>query len=69
VVGTFPLWQAAIVWGDGKITHREVIPLETTRSWETRDYHWSVNAPGWTWARLEVWDVAGDGAFTQPAWR
>jgi hypothetical protein len=23
---------------------------------------------GRTWARFEVWDVATDGAFTQPVW-
>jgi hypothetical protein len=28
-----------------------------------------VAAPGWTWARLAVWDVAADGAFTNPVWR
>jgi hypothetical protein len=28
-----------------------------------------VKTPGWKWARLEIWDVAGDGAFTQPTWQ
>jgi hypothetical protein len=28
-----------------------------------------VKAPGWKWARIAVWDVAANGAFTNPVWR
>jgi hypothetical protein len=69
VTSTFPLRLAAIVWGDGTSTHRETIDLASTHGFDERAYHWDVKTPGWTWARLEVWDVAGDGAFTQPTWR
>jgi len=69
VTSTFPLRLAAIVWGDGKSTHRETIPLDATSAFDAHAYIWSVKTPGWTWARLEVWDVAGDGAFTQPVWQ
>ena len=31
--------------------------------------HLEADAPGWKWARLAVWDVAADGAFTNPVWR
>jgi hypothetical protein len=66
---TFPLRLAEIVWGDGHQTHRESIDLQSTREFGKGDYNWTVRAPGWTWARVAVWDVAGDGAFTNPTWR
>jgi hypothetical protein len=69
VTSTFPLRQAAIVWGDGAETHREVIDLSSTHAFDDHSYTWEGKTPGWKWARLEVWDVAGDGAFTQPIWR
>jgi hypothetical protein len=68
VTSTFPLRQAAIVWGDGAETHREVIDLNSTHAFDDHSYTWEAKTPGWKWARLEVWDVAGDGAFTQPIW-
>lgn len=66
---TFPLRMAEVVWGDGKETHHEVMALDTTRAFGTKEFSWSVSAPGWTWARMAVWDVAGDGAFTNPVWK
>jgi hypothetical protein len=68
VTWTFPLRLAVIVWGDGANTHRETIDLGSTHGFDEHAYHWSLKTPRWTWARLEVWDVAGDGAFTQPKW-
>ena len=69
VTSTFPLRLAALVWGDGITTHRETISLESTHEFDQHTYNWNVKTPGWHWARLAVWDVAGDGAFTQPIWR
>jgi hypothetical protein len=65
---TFPLRVAEIVWGDGTRTERKLIALDSTREFGTSRFHWTADAPGWKWARLAVWDAAGDGAFTQP-WR
>jgi hypothetical protein len=69
ITSTFPLRLAALVWGDGKTTHRETIPLDSTLAFDDHTYAWSEKTPDWIWARLEIWDVAGDGAFTQPIWR
>ena len=69
VASTFPLRLAEIVWGDGKQTHYETIDLESSRGFDEHRYTWERVAPGWTWARLAVWDVAGGGAFTNPTWR
>jgi len=66
---TFPLRLAEIVWGDGSETHRKMIPLEDTREFGSATFHWEADTPGWKWARLAVWDVAANGAFTNPIWR
>jgi hypothetical protein len=57
------------VWGDGKNTHTERFDLSTTHEFEQRTFHWEAKAPGWKWARVAVWDVAGGGAFSNPIWR
>jgi hypothetical protein len=66
---TFPLRFAEIVWGDGRTTHHETIELTETRAFGDQTFAWRVKATGWTWARVAVWDVAGNGAFVNPVWR
>ncbi len=67
---TFPLRFAEIVWGDeAGATHREVTPLSRTRAFGAGGFALAADAPGWTWARVAVWDVAGNGAFVNPTWR
>ena len=66
---TFPLRYAEIVWSDGKTTHRETIPLAETREFGKRAFEWRAPAAGWQWARVAVWDVAGNGAFVNPVWK
>jgi hypothetical protein len=66
---TFPLRMAEIVWGDGEETHRQMIPLTDTREFDQHEFTWQVSAPQWKWARLALWDVAGNGAFTTPIWK
>jgi hypothetical protein len=66
---TFPLRMAEIVWGDGSATHRKTIPLDETREFGHTTFRWTVETNNWKWARLAVWDVAGNGAFTNPIWR
>jgi hypothetical protein len=68
-VWTFPLKFAEIVWNDGKTTHRETIELGETREFSKKTFEWRVPAAGWQWARLAVWDVAGNGAFVNPTWK
>lgn len=66
---TFPLALAEIVWSDGSTTHREMPALESTREFGHDVFTWTIQAKDWKWARLAVWDVAGDGALTNPVWR
>jgi hypothetical protein len=65
---TFPLAHAVLIWSDGAMTRRVAIPLETTRPFGSQSFEWKTAAAGAKWARLEVWDVAGNGAFVNPVW-
>ena len=37
-----------------------------TREFGKRTFEWRAPAAGWQWARVAVWDVAGNGAFVNP---
>ena len=69
VRGTFPLQFAEVVWGDGTGTQREIFDLSESGEFSSGSYRWKVRAPGWTWARLAIWDVAANGAFVNPVRR
>ncbi|WP_335966976.1 hypothetical protein [Galbibacter sp. PAP.153] len=62
---TFPLHFVEIVTGDGEKTYRERISLDDTRAFGTKNFSFSVDLTGKKWVRVEVWDVAVNGAFTQ----
>ena len=49
--------------------HREVIELAETRGFGSQTFEWRAKATGWKWARVAVWDIAGNGAFVNPFWR
>jgi len=66
---TFPLQFAEVVWSDGVNTSRQIMPLETSRAFQDSAFAWQFRVKDWKWARLAVWDIAGDGAFTNPVWR
>jgi hypothetical protein len=66
---SFPLAFGTLVWGDGKETHMETFPLTDTRAYGKATFEWKANAPDWKWARVEIWDVAGNGAFINPVRR
>jgi hypothetical protein len=65
---TFPLRVGEVVWGDGKTTHTKTFDLSSTGEFGQHGFAWEVNAPGWIWARVAVWDIAGGGAFSNPTW-
>ena len=66
---TFPLEMAEIVWGDGKQVYRKTIPLTETHPFGDFTFWGNADGGDWTWARLAVWDAAGNGAFLNPVWR
>jgi len=65
---TFPLNYAELVYGDGDKVFREKIDLNDTEAFGTKEFTFPINLKGKKWIRLEVWDVAANGAFTQPIW-
>lgn len=65
---TFPLSFAEIVSGDGKKVYRKQLNLNTTQAFGKSDFSWQIDLKGRKWVRVEVWDIATNGAFTQMVW-
>jgi hypothetical protein len=65
---TFPLNFAEIISGDGKKVYRDRINLDTTKAFGKKTFTFHANLKSRKWVRLEVWDVAANGAFTQSVW-
>lgn len=65
---TFPLQYVDIVSGDGRQVYREHIRLDTTEAFGKKQFRFPVSLPNRTWVRVEVWDAAVNGAFTQMVW-
>ncbi len=65
---TFPLSHAEIISGDGDKVFRERISLEDTTPFGEQVFKKNLNLKGRKWVRLEVWDAAVNGAFTQAIW-
>lgn len=65
---TFPLRYIEIISGDGNTTKREKIDLPETESFGRKKFVLPVTLTGSKWVRVEVWDEAANGAFTQMVW-
>lgn len=65
---TFPLTFAEIISGDGRQVYRQRIDLTQTRPFGRQQFRWNANLTGRAWVRVEVWDAAANGAFTQQIW-
>lgn len=65
---TFPLSFAEVISGDGEKVFRERIDLRETEAFGKETFKFSVDLPGRKWVRVEVWDAAVNGAFTQFVW-
>jgi hypothetical protein len=65
---TFPLNRVEIISGDGKEVFHEVISLTDTQAFGQKTFQFTKNMKNRKWLRVEVWDVAANGAFTQPVW-
>ena len=62
----FPLRLVEVVWGDGAETHRVALDSGPTREFAELRLDEKVDVKDAKWARLAVWDVAGNGAFVNP---
>ena len=65
---TFPLNFVEIISGDGNKVFRDRINLDTTKAFGKQKFTFNSNLKNRTWVRVEVWDVAANGAFTQSVW-
>ena len=65
---TFPLAYAEIITGDGRKIKRRRVDLSTTGSFGEVSLKIDADVTDQHWLRVEVWDVATNGAFTQPVW-
>jgi hypothetical protein len=65
---TFPLRFAEVLSGDGQQVYRERIELADTAPFGQRALTVKPQLAGRKWVRFEVWDIAANGAFTQPVW-
>jgi hypothetical protein len=65
---TFPLAHAQLVSGDGTSTRSQKIDLSHTGSFGEETLYFPVESDGQRWSRLEVRNIATNGAFTQPIW-
>ena len=59
---------AEVISGDGSHVFRERIDLSDTGPFDRRTLKLSPELAGRKWVRVEAWDVATNGAFTQPVW-
>ncbi|MFL3657666.1 MAG: hypothetical protein ACJ07L_06375 [Opitutales bacterium] len=65
---TYPLSRMEIVTGDGDNIYRERIDLSDTIEFGKRSIDLKTNLSNRIWVRLEIWDIANNGAFAQPIW-
>ena len=63
---TFPLEFVEVVWGDGKVTGRKVVPATDKPPFGTAIFRIPIDLGGKKWVRFAAWDSAVNGAFTQP---
>jgi hypothetical protein len=65
---TFPLRFLEVISGDGSGVRRERTDLPETGPFGRRTWALRSHLAGRKWVRFEVWDIAANGAFTQPVW-
>jgi hypothetical protein len=65
---TFPPAFAEVIWGDGGGVRRRRVDLSEHGAFSGADLRVRVDLQGAKWVRLEAWDVAANGAFSQPVW-
>jgi len=63
---TFPLSFVEVIWGDGSTSDRQVISAADLPAMSRKRFEIPFNAAGRKWVRFAAWDVAGNGAMSQP---
>jgi hypothetical protein len=65
---TYPMNYAEIISGDGANVYRERINLNETQAFGKKLFSWKVNLKNKKWVRIEAWDIAANGVFSQMIW-
>ena len=65
---TYPLAYMEVISGDGSQVNRLRFDLSDTTEFDSTNMQFNVDLRQASWARVEVWDIARNGAFTQPVW-
>ncbi len=65
---TFPMSFAEVVSGDGSKVYRERIDLSDTPAFGKKTWTLRPDLAKRNWVRIEAWDVAANGAFSEPVW-
>jgi hypothetical protein len=65
---TFPLRFVELISGDGSRVFRERIDCSDTGPFDKRTIRVTPDLSGRKWLRVEAWDMAGNGAYSQPVW-
>jgi hypothetical protein len=65
---TFPLEFIELISGDGQKVFRQRLETHEVGAFQKKSFQITAQASGRKWLRLEAWDIAGNGAFTQPVW-
>ena len=65
---TYPLSHLEVVSGDGEQVYRNRNNLSGTKEFGSTTINQAIDLTGRKWARIEVWAIAKNGAFTQPVW-
>jgi hypothetical protein len=65
---TFPMNYAEIISGDGVKAYRNKINLDNTLPFGEKTIRLPLDLKDRKWVRVEAWDIAANGAFTQMIW-
>ena len=65
---TFPLGFTEIIWGEGDQVKTHTITMSESREFGREIMNFPLDLSRASWVRLEIWDIARNGAFTQPTW-
>ena len=65
---TFPPAFAEVIWGGADGVHRQRRSMAGEREFGRCELTVPADLSRANWVRFEIWDVARDGAFTQPYW-
>jgi len=62
---TFPMNFIEVISGDGKKVYRDQIDLSKTKAFGDQLFQFKTKLSGRKWVRVEAWDIAANGAFSQ----